>query len=61
MFLLSLVEDEARRAENLTLLERFANRADGSHLPAAEATDALAVGRAERQCQLGGPGTGDRS
>jgi plasmid stability protein len=55
-FLLSLVEDEARRSANLALLNRFVGREDGSRLSAAEAADALDRARAERDVQLvGGP------
>lgn len=51
-FLLSLVEDEARRSENLALLDRFADRADGSQLTAEQATEALEQARAERDTEL---------
>lgn len=51
-FLLSLVEDEARRSANLALLERFAGRDDGSRLSAAEATDALDSARTDRDAQF---------
>ena len=53
-FLLSLVEDEARRSANLALLDRFAGRDDGSRLSADRATDALDSARAERDHQLAG-------
>lgn len=51
-FLLSLVEAEARRSANLTLLDEFARRDDGSRLPASEATDALERARGDRDAQL---------
>ncbi|MBA2529187.1 MAG: hypothetical protein H0V19_04380 [Euzebyales bacterium] len=51
-FLLSLVEDEARRSANLGLLDRFAGRDDGSRLPVEEATAALDQARTERDAQL---------
>ena len=54
-FLLSLVEDEARRSVNLTLLDRFAGRDDGSRLSSAEVIDALHSARAARDTQLAGP------
>jgi len=54
-FLLSLVEDEARRSANLALLDRFAGRDDGSRLSADQATDALDRSRADRDPQLPGP------
>ncbi|MGH3843031.1 MAG: hypothetical protein ACRDS0_16525 [Pseudonocardiaceae bacterium] len=38
-FLLWLVEQEARRSRNLAVLDRFADRTDGSRLPAAEVVD----------------------
>ncbi len=53
-FLLSLVQDEARRSHNLALLDRFAGRDDGSQLTAGEAADAIAQARAERDEQLAG-------
>jgi hypothetical protein len=53
-FLLSLVEDEARRSANLALLDRFAGRDDGSRLTAAEATDALDSARRDRDAELTG-------
>lgn len=47
-FLLSVIRDEARRSRNTALLERFADRADGSRLTNAEAADAVSEARAER-------------
>lgn len=54
-FLLSLVEDEARRSANLALLDRFAGRDDGSRLSASESTGALDSARADRDAQFAGP------
>lgn len=51
-FLLSMVQEEARRSANLALLDRFAGRDDGSRLPAEEATAALDQARTERETQL---------
>ncbi len=51
-FLLSLVEDEARRSANLALLDRFAARDDGSRLPVEQATAALDRARSERDVGL---------
>lgn len=51
-FLLSLVEQEARRARNPGLLDRFAGRDDGSTLLVGEVTDVLDRARAERDAQL---------
>lgn len=48
-FLLALVTDEARRATNLALLERFAGRRDGSHLSPEQVTEALDQARARRE------------
>ncbi len=53
-FLLSVVKDEARRSRNISLLNRFAARTDGSRLPIREATDALSRARSERDQQLAG-------
>ena len=53
-FLLSLVEEEARRSRNLALLDRFAGRDDGSRLPAEEATEGLGQARVERNSELVG-------
>jgi len=47
-FLLNLVSDEARRASNLAVLGRFADRTDGSALSAAEMVRSLDEARAER-------------
>ncbi len=51
-FLLSLIEDEARRSANLALLDRYAERDDGSRLSAKEAAVALDQARTERDAQL---------
>jgi hypothetical protein len=56
-FLLALVRDEARRSTNLTLLDRFNDRDDGSRLSPSQATEALDAARAERDRQLAGPVT----
>lgn len=53
-FLLSLVEAEARRAENLAVLDGVANRADGSRLTVEQASTALDQARAERDVELNG-------
>lgn len=47
-FLLSLVEEEARRSTNAALLERFADRSDGSRLTSDELTAEVDHLRAER-------------
>ncbi len=51
-FLLSLVEEEARRSRNLALLDRFAERDDGSRLPAEAAAEGLEQARVERDSRL---------
>lgn len=51
-FLLSLVEDEARRAHNRTVLDRFADRSDGSRLSDDEAARLLDQERAAREATL---------
>lgn len=57
-FLLSLVEDEARRSRNIELLQRFENRHDGVSEEDADAvTQALEQARAERYAELGIPGS----
>lgn len=57
-FLLSLVEDEARRSANLALLDRFTGRDDGSRLSTDQATHALDRARADRDPQLPGRALG---
>ena len=52
-FLLSLVQEEARRSANLAILDRFSGRADGSHMTWGEADRAVAQHRAERDRQVG--------
>lgn len=47
-FLLSVVQDETRRARNASLLARFAGRADGSRMTAGEVADVITEARAER-------------
>jgi plasmid stability protein len=58
-FLLALVKDEVRRAANIPVLNRFADRADGSRLAAGEATDALDAARAGRGATLTGVSASD--
>ncbi|RCW45102.1 hypothetical protein DFQ14_10365 [Halopolyspora algeriensis] len=40
-FLLSLVEDEARRSGNVAVLNRFGGRSDGSRVSSGETADEL--------------------
>jgi plasmid stability protein len=51
-FLLALVTQEAQRSGNLAIVQRFADRADGSRLSGAEVTGALDLARAERADRL---------
>jgi antitoxin FitA len=53
-FLLALVQDEARRSTNLSLLGRFDDRDDGSRLSPGQATEALDTARAGRDRPLAG-------
>lgn len=48
-FLLSLVQEEARRSSNLTELDELEGRGDGSRMTLQEADDALEQHRAERE------------
>ncbi len=56
-FLLWLVEEEARRCRNLSLLGRFVGRDDGSQVLPEAATDGLDHARAERTAGI--PQSGD--
>ena len=47
-FLLRLVTDEARRSTNVTILNRFADRTDGSSLSTADVAELIDEARAER-------------
>lgn len=58
-FLLSLVEEEARRGANLALLDRFVGREDGSRLAVGGATEALDRARTEREVAGGPASVGD--
>lgn len=51
-YLLNLITDEARRSTNLTLLERFGSRDDGSQLTTTQVTEALDRARADRDTVL---------
>ena len=52
-FLLSLVQEEARRSANLAILDRFSGRTDGSRTTWDEADQAVAQHRAERDRRVG--------
>ena len=53
-FLLAVLQEEARRSRNLALLQRFADRSDGSRHQVGEAVAALSHAREERDQQLVG-------
>ena len=55
-FLLAVLQEEARRTRNLALLQRFADRSDGSRHQVGEAVAALSHAREERDQQLLGDG-----
>jgi hypothetical protein len=52
-YLFDVISDEARRQDNLAVLDRFGKGAYGSRLGQAEITDALRAARAERDAELG--------
>lgn len=54
--LLEMVRDDARRATNLAILERFEGRHDGALLPAGDAAEELRAPRAGREASLSAPG-----
>jgi antitoxin FitA len=51
-YLFDVLSDEARRQDNLAVLDRFGKGAYGSRLSAADISDALRAGRAERDSEL---------
>lgn len=53
-FLFALLQAEARRSGNVTLLDRFAARTDGSTLSGDEAAAAIGRAREEREDGLAG-------
>lgn len=52
-YLFDVLQDEARRQDNLAVLDRFGAGAYGSRLSAVDITEALHAGRAERDAELG--------
>jgi antitoxin FitA len=54
-YLFDVISDEARRADNLAVLDRLGNAAYGSRLSAGDISDALSASRAERDAELGMP------
>jgi len=55
-YLLSLVQTDARRSRNATVLGRLANRSDGTRSRPGETAAQMAAGRKERDAHLGPPG-----
>lgn len=51
-FLLTLVTEEARRARNIVLLQRFGARSDGIESATGDVVAALRAARAEREDEL---------
>jgi hypothetical protein len=52
-YLLTLVTEEARRWNNLALLDRFGARVDGSRLTVEDVVAAIERARTERDTRLG--------
>lgn len=52
-YLFDVLQDEARRQDNLAVLDRFGKGTYGSRVSAADISEALRVGRAERDAELG--------
>ncbi|MFE0627289.1 hypothetical protein ACFW3D_09985 [Streptomyces sp. NPDC058864] len=56
-YLFDLVSDEVRRRDNLAVIERFSKSAYGTRLSEGDVTDTLRAARAERDAELGVPGS----
>ena len=54
-YLFDVITDEARRQDNLAILDRFAQDDHQSRLTVADINDALRAGREERDAGLGIP------
>jgi antitoxin FitA len=52
-YLFDVVSDEARRQDNLAILDRFGQGAYGTRLSPADIDDALRTARTERDAELG--------
>jgi hypothetical protein len=52
-YLFDVVSDEARRQDNLAILDRFGKGAYGTRLNSADIDGALLTARAERHAELG--------
>jgi antitoxin FitA len=57
-YLFDVLRDEARRQDNLAVLDRFSKRAYGSHLSPPDVLGALDAERATRDTELGVRQTG---
>ena len=55
-YLFDVIRDEARRQDNLAVLDRFSHSAYGSRLSRADVDGALRSARAGRNGELGVPG-----
>jgi antitoxin FitA len=56
-YLFDVLRDEARREDNLAVLDRFSKGAYGTRLSSSDIRDALDAGRAKRDTELGAPET----
>jgi len=57
-YLFDVLSDEARRQDNLAVLDRFSKGTYGTRVSPADIRDALDAGRAEHDAELGVPETG---
>jgi plasmid stability protein len=51
-YLFDVISDEARRQDNLAILDRFSRGTYGTHLTTADITDTLRAARAGRDAEL---------
>ena len=58
-YLFDVLKDEARREDNLAVLDRFGKGSYGSRLSAADISEALRAGRAERDAEPGAAPSND--
>ena len=58
-YLFEVISDEARRQDNLAVLDRFGHGRYGSRLSPADIGDALRAGRDQRDAELGVPQAGE--
>jgi antitoxin FitA len=57
-YLFDVLREEARRQDNLAVLERFSKGTHGTQLSPSDITEALDVGRASPDTELSAPATG---